>query len=48
VSRQASMIAYLDDYWLMLLATLLVIPMLFLIRPAKKEKPVEIDHAAME
>jgi DHA2 family multidrug resistance protein len=48
VSRQASMIAYLDDYWLMLLATLLVIPMLFMIRPPKKEKPVEIDHAAME
>jgi DHA2 family multidrug resistance protein len=48
VSRQASMIAYLDDYWLMLLATLLVIPMLFLIRPARKEQPVEIDHAAME
>jgi len=48
VSRQASMIAYLDDYWLMLLATLLVIPMLFLIRPARKEAPVEIDHAAME
>jgi len=48
VTRQASMIAYLDDYWLMLLLTLLVIPMLLLIRPAKKEITPSIDHAAME
>jgi len=48
VTRQASMIAYLDDYWLMLLLTLLVIPMLLLIRPPKKEMAPSIDHAAME
>ncbi|HSY25999.1 MAG TPA: DHA2 family efflux MFS transporter permease subunit [Burkholderiaceae bacterium] len=48
VTRQASMIAYLDDYWLMLLLTLSVIPMLLLIRPAKKDIAPSIDHAAME
>jgi DHA2 family multidrug resistance protein len=48
ITRQASMIAYLDDYWLMLLLTLLVIPMLLLIRPAKKELAPSIDHAALE
>ena len=48
VTRQASMIAYLDDYWLMLCLTLLVIPMLLLIRPPKKESAPSIEHAAME
>jgi len=48
VTRQASMIAYLDDYWLMLLLTLLVIPMLLVIRPPKKDIAPSIDHAAME
>jgi DHA2 family multidrug resistance protein len=48
VTRQAAMIAYLDDFWLMLLLTLLVIPLLLLIRPPKKEIVLSIDHAAME
>ncbi len=37
ITRQASMIAYLDDFRLMLLLTLLVIPMLLLIRPGEEE-----------
>jgi DHA2 family multidrug resistance protein len=49
VTRQASMIAYVDDYWLMLLLTLAVIPMLLLIRPPKASAaPAQIDHAALE
>jgi MFS transporter, DHA2 family, multidrug resistance protein len=43
------MIAYVDDYWLMMLLTLAVIPMLLLIRPPKASAaPVPVDHAAME
>jgi DHA2 family multidrug resistance protein len=42
------MIAYIDDFWLMFILTLAVIPLLFLIRPPKKNVPAAIDHAAME
>jgi DHA2 family multidrug resistance protein len=35
ITRQASMIAYVDDYWLMMLLTAAVIPLLLLIRPPK-------------
>jgi DHA2 family multidrug resistance protein len=49
ITRQASMIAYVDDYWLMLLLTAGVIPLLLLIRPPKASAgPVQVDHAAME
>jgi DHA2 family multidrug resistance protein len=48
ITRQASMIAYVDDFWLMLLMTLAVIPLLLLIRPPRKNAPVTVDHAAME
>jgi DHA2 family multidrug resistance protein len=48
ITRQASMIAYLDDFWLMFLVTLMVLPLLLLIRAPKKNAPVSIDHAAME
>ena len=36
ITQQASMIAYLNDFKLMFMATLLVIPLLLLIRPAHK------------
>jgi DHA2 family multidrug resistance protein len=36
ITRQAAMIAYLDDFKLMLALTLLVIPLLWLIRPARR------------
>jgi len=42
------MIGYLDDFRLMLVLTLAIIPLLLLIRPAKKETATSIDHAAME
>ncbi len=36
ITRQASMIAYIDDYKLMMVLTLAVIPLLFLLRPPRK------------
>jgi MFS transporter, DHA2 family, multidrug resistance protein len=48
ITRQATMVAYVNDFWLMMLMTLAVIPLLLFIRPPKKNVPLEIDHAAME
>jgi DHA2 family multidrug resistance protein len=49
ITRQASMIAYVDDYWLMMLLTAAVIPLLLLIRPPKASSaPAPIDHAAID
>jgi DHA2 family multidrug resistance protein len=49
ITRQASMIAYVDDYWLMMLLTAAVIPLLLLIRPPKASAgPAPVDHAALE
>ena len=48
VTRQASMIAYVNDFWLMLIMTLMVIPLLLLIRPPKASMPMAMDHAAMD
>jgi len=49
ITRQASMIAYVDDYRLMMLLTMAVIPMLLLIRPPKASAaPAQVDHAALE
>ena len=49
ITRQASMIAYVDDYRLMMLLTLAVIPMLLLIRPPKAAAAAaQVDHAALE
>ena len=46
VTRQASMIAYVDDFKLMLALTLAVIPLLLLIRPARRGAAVV--HAAVD
>jgi DHA2 family multidrug resistance protein len=48
ITRQAAMISYVDDFWMMMIATLCVIPLLLLIRPPAKSAPVAVDHAAME
>jgi DHA2 family multidrug resistance protein len=45
VNQQAAMIAYLDDFWFMLFLTLLVIPLLLLIRPPRG--PVVEDPQAV-
>ena len=48
ITRQASMIAYLDDFWMMLIMTLVAIPLLLLIRPAKRASQAGTDAIAME
>jgi DHA2 family multidrug resistance protein len=48
ITRQASMIAYVNDFWLMTLLTLAVIPMLLLMRPAAQQAPADAAHAAMD
>jgi DHA2 family multidrug resistance protein len=48
ITRQASMIAYVDDYWLMMILTLAVIPLLLLVQKPKTAAPVAVDHAALD
>jgi DHA2 family multidrug resistance protein len=48
ITQQASMIAYLNDFKLMFVATLLVIPLLLLIRPSHKAPDASVAHAAMD
>ncbi len=52
ITRQASMIAYIDNFWLMMIMTLLAMPLLFIIQPAKKavsqEEKEHLELAAME
>lgn len=38
VQKQAAMLAYLDDFWLMLLLSLASLPLILLLRGAKKDK----------
>jgi DHA2 family multidrug resistance protein len=45
VDQQAAMIAYIDDFWFMLFLTLLVLPLLLLIRPPRG--PVTEDPQAV-
>ncbi len=43
------MIAYIDDFWLMLFLTLAVTPLLLLIRPPGRAKSAAADaHAVMD
>jgi len=49
VTQQAAMIAYIDDFWLMLFLTLAVTPLLLLIRPPGRNKaPAPEAHAVMD
>ena len=53
VTRQAAMIAYVDDFKLMLGLTLLVLPLLWLIQPPKKKRVLSAEeeealHVAMD
>jgi MFS transporter, DHA2 family, multidrug resistance protein len=41
LTNQAVMIAYIDDYKLMMIMTLCVIPLLLLLRVPKKSKPTD-------
>ena len=46
VTRQASAIAFLNDYWMMMVMTLLAIPLLLLLRPVRQGSAPAIvaDH----
>jgi DHA2 family multidrug resistance protein len=46
VTRQASAIAFLNDYWLMMVMTIVAIPLLLLLRPVKHvgAAPMAVDH----
>jgi DHA2 family multidrug resistance protein len=46
INRQALMIAYLDDFWLMMWVTVLVCPLVLLMRPARRA--AETPNLAME
>jgi DHA2 family multidrug resistance protein len=48
VTQQAAMIGYIDDFWFMLFLTLLVIPLLLLIRPPRRGNIVEDPQAIMD
>jgi DHA2 family multidrug resistance protein len=48
ITRQASMIAYTNDFWLMTLLTVAVIPLLLLVRTGPAHAKPAVDHAAME
>jgi DHA2 family multidrug resistance protein len=49
VTQQAAMIAYIDDFWLMLFLTLAVMPLLLLVRPPSRNAAPGVDAtAAME
>jgi DHA2 family multidrug resistance protein len=49
VTQQAAMMAYIDDFWLMLFLTLAVIPLLLLIRPPAAQAAAAADsHAVMD
>lgn len=48
INQQAAMIAYLNAFKAMFVATLLVMPLIALIRPANKEQNDTLAHAAMD
>ena len=48
ITRQAALIAYLDDFRLMFLITLAILPLLLLLRPQPRTANAPVDAAAME
>jgi DHA2 family multidrug resistance protein len=51
VTQQAAMIAYIDDFWLMLFLTLAVTPLILLIRPPgpRQTETAEVEaHVAID
>jgi DHA2 family multidrug resistance protein len=47
VTQQATMIAYIDDFWLMLFLTVAVTPLILLIRPPAPTMGAEIESTAV-
>ena len=48
ISQQAAMLAFLDDFWLMMVVTLVSMPIVFLLRPPKVPVKVDPAHAMAE
>jgi DHA2 family multidrug resistance protein len=48
LTAQAAMVAYLDDFQLMLILTLLAMPLLLLMRPARKKSAADAPQLVME
>jgi len=48
ITRQASMIAYIDDFWLMMIMCFLAMPLLLLIKQPKKKAISEEEHEQLE
>jgi len=48
VNRQALMIAYIDDFHLMMLVTLASMPLVWFLRPAKRQKGEAAEHVVMD
>jgi DHA2 family multidrug resistance protein len=48
ITRQATMVAYVDDFKLMLIITLACLPMLLLMRQPRRSAPLDPAHAAVE
>ncbi len=48
VTRQAAMIAYVDDFLFMLILTLAVIPLLLLVRPPRKNQPAPVEPIGVD
>jgi DHA2 family multidrug resistance protein len=48
ITRQASMIAYVDNYWLMMILTLAAIPLLVMMRPAARNAAPDPAAAHMD
>jgi DHA2 family multidrug resistance protein len=45
VSRQAAMISYVDDFYFMMILTVLTVPLILLIRPLKNSAPADPAEA---
>jgi DHA2 family multidrug resistance protein len=48
ITRQATMVAYIDDFKLMLIVTLLCMPMLLLMRQPKRKAPQGVPHIEID
>jgi DHA2 family multidrug resistance protein len=47
ITRQSAMVAYIDDFRLMLIITVFTVPLLFLMKVPKVQK-LDPEHAVME
>jgi DHA2 family multidrug resistance protein len=47
ITRQSAMVAYVDDFWLMVLITVFTAPLLLLLKAPRAQK-VDPEHAVME